>query len=129
MNDLQKCICVFALSWTCAGVANGATQPSPEYPPQKIKIEDLVKGLVGVLAKGLEGAQRNKAANKLDLKSCYDSGHANGSLFYATQVPGFDWKDLENKVNQKLSGKKLRVYKDYGEMIAELISDWQKCSM
>jgi hypothetical protein len=107
--------------------ASEATKQMQKYPPQKLSASDLEKGLSGILAKGLEGAQKHKSLGKIEPKSCYDSGHANGSLFYATQVSGLDWKQLEIVVNQKLKEKKLQTYSDYGAMITELVSDWQKC--
>jgi hypothetical protein len=128
MTAIRSVYWALVLSCSFKATIVTANPALPEYPPQKISIEELEKGLVGVLVKGLEGAQRNKANDKLDLKSCYDSGHANGSLFYATQVPGFDWRELENKVNKKLNEKKLKAYRNYGEMITELVSDWQRCT-
>jgi hypothetical protein len=118
-----------AFSWSCIGHGETDNPPQPKYPPQKIEIQFLATGLVGTIAKGLEGAQRNRVADKPDLKACYDSGRANGSLFYATQIPAFDWKVLEIGINNRLREKKLRLYKNYGEMITELVSDWNRCLM
>ncbi len=128
MNEFRKHIWAVALFMPCSGLANDGIRSLPKYPPQKIEIKDLTKGLVDTIAKGLEGAQRNKAADKIDVKRCYDSGHANGALFFATQIPDFDWNELETRINQKLREKKSSAYTDYGQMMSELVSDWQRCT-